>query len=213
MRRALIGLAITTLSVLAFAAPASAAAAHVKQLRFNGTFAEATWSTSSATTPTYAMVTVSESPKGSELFVDQIISNLDANGNFTGGTETIADVISGFSFAIDRSQLTNARLIGSSVPATTCTYDADVNLIGCTDTTIDVNAAWTGQGTVLRGVVNQHTSDGVVRENIRFNGTSRFAPATGTVGGVTFTASDLIYAEMGTTNAGTVLICIGSNCG
>ena len=100
MRRALLGLAVTTFTVLALAGPASAAPGQVTQVRFHGTFAEAHWFTSSATSSTDTFVNVSKSMQGSELFVDQFTANFDANGNFTGATDTSADVTSGFSFAI-----------------------------------------------------------------------------------------------------------------
>ena len=49
MRRVLIGLAVTTFTLLALAGPASAASGQVTQFRFHGTFADAFWFTSSAT--------------------------------------------------------------------------------------------------------------------------------------------------------------------
>src|SRR5215472_16251745 len=111
MRRALIGLAVTTFTVLAFAGQASAASGQVTQFRFHGTFADAFWFTSSATSFTATSVNVSQSKQGPELFVDQFTGNLDANGNFTGGTDTFTDVTSGFSSAIQK-QLTSASTSG-----------------------------------------------------------------------------------------------------
>src|SRR5436309_11041597 len=122
MRRALIGLAVTTFTVLALAGPASAAPGQVTQFRFHGTFAAADWFTSSATSFTDTFVNVSKSLQGSELFVDQFTANFDANGNFTGATDTSADVTTGFSFTIDKAQLTSASTSGSGLPATTCTF-------------------------------------------------------------------------------------------
>jgi hypothetical protein len=211
MRRALIGLAVTTLTVLALAGPASAAPGQVTQFRFHGTFAEALWSTSSATSSTDTFVNVSKSMQGSELFVDQFTANFDANGNFTGATDTSADVTSGFSFAIQQS-LASASLSGSGLPATTCTFDANFNLIGCSATTIDVNVAWTGQGPISRAVFNDHFKSDGFSENDHFNGTDRAATATGTVGGLTLSASELQFADLGTANSGTVTVCIGTSC-
>jgi hypothetical protein len=211
MRRALIGLAVTTLTVLALAGPASAAPGQVTQLRFHGTFAEALWFTSSATSSTDTFVNVSKSMQGSELFVDQFTANYDANGNFTGATDTSAEVTSGFSFAIKQS-LASASLSGSGLPATTCTFDANFNLIGCSATTIDVTATWTGQGPITRAVFNDHFKSDGFSENDHFNGTDRAATATGTVGGLTLSASELQFADLGTANSGTVTVCIGTSC-
>jgi hypothetical protein len=214
MRRALIGLAVAAFTVLAFAGPASAAPGQVKQvthLKFSGTFADAGWYISSATSSTSTYVNVSQSTQGTELSVDQYTQNLDANGNFTGATDTFADVTSGFSLTIEKS-LGSASTSGSGLPATTCTYDANYNQIGCSDTTIDVNASWTGQGPITRGVFNQHFKTVGFSENDHFGGTNRAATATGTVGGLTLSAADLQFADLGTTKSGTTTICIGSSC-
>jgi hypothetical protein len=211
MRRALTGLAVAALALLALAGPASAASGQVTQFRFHGTFADALWFTSSATSSTDTFVNVSKSARGSELFVDQFTANLDANGNFTGATDTSADVTSGFSFAIQQS-LASASVSGSGLPARTCTFDANFNLIGCSATTIDATATWTGQGTISCAVSNDHfKSDGLVFTE-HSNGAGRAAMATGTVGGLTLTAGDVEIAELGTTDQGSVAVCIGTSC-
>jgi hypothetical protein len=211
MRRALIGLAVTTFTVLALAGPASAASGQVTRFSFHGTFAEALWFTSSATSSTDTFVNVSKSMQGSELFVDQFTANFDTNGNFTGATDTSADVTSGFSFATKQT-LASASLSGSGLPATTCTFDANFNLIGCSATTIDVTVAWTGQGPISRAVFNDHFKSDGFSENDHFNGTDRAAAATGTIGGLTLSASELQFADLGTANSGTVTVCIGTSC-
>ena len=208
MRRVLLGLTVMALTVLTVAGAANAAPGQVTQFRFKGSFAEAAWSTSS--TDTY--VNVSQSTQGSELFIDQFTANFDASGNFTGETDTSADVTSGFSFAIEKRSLASASVSGSGLPATTCTFDANFNLIGCTATTIDATAAWTGQGPITRGVSNDHFKSDGFSERDHFNGTDRNATATGTIAGLTLTASDLEFADLGTTNAGSTTICIGSSC-
>ena len=212
MRRTLIGLAVTAFTVLAFAGPASAATGQVTQFRFHGTFAEAFWFTSSATSFTATTVNVSQSMQGSELFVDKFTGNLDASGNFTGGTDTSADVTSGFSFAIDKGQLTTASTSGLGLPATTCSVDAMGNLFNCSATTIDVTVAWTGQGPITRAVFNDHFKTAGFSENDHFIGTDRAAAATGTVAGSSLSASELQFADLGFTNSGTILRCIGTGC-
>ena len=211
MRRALLALAVTAFTVLALAGPASAASGQVTRSSFHGTFATADWFTSSATSSTDTFVNASKSQQGSELFVDQFTANYDANGNFTGATDTSADVTSGFSFTIARS-LAGASLSGSSLPAMTCTFDANFNLIGCSATTIDVTATWTGQGPVSRGVFNDHFKSDGFSVTDHFNGTDRAATATGTFNGNTLSASDLQFADLGTANSGTTTVCTGTSC-
>lgn len=211
MRRALLALAAAAFTLLALAGPASAAPGQVTQFRFSGTFADADWFTSSATSFTETYVTVSESRQGSELFVDQVTYTFDTNGNFTGATVTVADVTSGFSFTV-RQPLASASLSGSGLPATTCTYDANFNLIGCTATSIDVTAAWTGQGPITRGVSTDHFKSDGFSETDHSNGTHRAATATGTFNGNTLSASQLQFANLGTTRSGTTTICIGTSC-
>jgi hypothetical protein len=212
MRRALIGLAVTALTVLALAGPASAAPGQVTQFRFHGTFAAADWFTSSATSQTDTFIEVSQSNQGSELFVDQVTGNKDANGNFTGGFDTTADVTSGFSFAIDQATLASASASGSGLPATACTLDANGNPISCSATTIDVNASWTGQGPISRGVSNDHFKADGFSVNDHFNGTDRAATAIATFGGLPQPLGEPQFADLGTTNSGTTTICIGNSC-
>jgi hypothetical protein len=184
----------------------------VTVFRFHGTFADAFWFTSSATSFTATSVNVSTSMRGSELIVDQLIGNLDANGNFAGGTDTSADVTSGFLFTIQKSQLASAEASGSGLPAETCTIDANGNPVSCTATTIDVNANWTGQGPISRSVSDRHFKTNGFSENDHFNGTDRAATATGTIGGLTLSASDLQFADLGSANSGTITLCKGTGC-
>lgn len=211
MRRFLIGLAVAALTVLAFAAPASAATGQVTQYRFSGTFAYGEWYTSSATSSTNTFVNVSKSAHGLQLFAGQSTGYWDTNGNFTGATQTIVDVTSGFSFALQQP-LASASLSGSGLRATTYTYDANFNQIGSSATTIDVNVAWTGQGPISRGVSNSRSESDGYSVISHFNGTNRAATASGTFAGVTLSAADSVDAVLGSTNYGTVTICISSSC-
>jgi hypothetical protein len=123
----------------------------------------------------------------SQLSVDQITGNQDSGLNFTSGTDTFADVTSGFSFDIDKAQLTTATLSASGIPATTCALDANGNDINCTPTTIDVTVTWTGTGIIDRSSFNQllklQHGVSVVVLNQHVNGTSRSATTTGTFDG------------------------------
>jgi hypothetical protein len=211
MRRALAGLAVAAFAVLALAGPASAAPGQVTQFTFSGTVADALWFTSSATSSTFTSVYVSKSTEGSRLVVDEVTDNYDASGNFTGGTETFADVASGFTFTL-RQPLASASLSGSGLLATTCTFDANFNTIGCSVTTTDVSVTWTGQGATTRGWFNEHFKSGGFREIDHFYGTNRHAVAAGTVGGLTLSVSELQFADLGTLKSGTVTICVGNSC-
>lgn len=212
MRRALIGLAVAALTVLALAGPASAAPGQVTQFRFSGTFAEAEWFTSSATSFTDTFINVSQSKQGSELFIDQFTGNLDKKGNFRGGTDTFADVTSGFSFAIDQARLASASASGSGLPGTTCTVDVQGLPISCDPAAIDVDATWTGQGPISRGVFNDHFKSAGFSVNDHFAGTSRTATVTATIGGLPQPLGELQFADLGTTKSGTTTICIGNSC-
>jgi hypothetical protein len=211
MRRALLGLAVTALAVLAFAGPAGAATGQVTHFRFSGTSAEALWFAGTATSSTATSVDVSKSKQGSELFADQFTVTFDSSGNVTGATDTSADVTSGFSFALQQP-LASASVSGLGLAGQTCTFDANFNLIGCTAATIDVTAAWTGQGPISRGVFNDHLKSDGFSETDHFHGTARDATATGTFTGSTLTAGDLQFADLATNSFGAVTVCIGTSC-
>jgi hypothetical protein len=211
MRRTLIGLTVVVLTVLAFAVPANAAAGQVTVFRFKDTFATAEWFSSTATSFTDTTISVSQPGRGSglpTLNVYQLKGNLDADGNFTGGTETFTaePVTSGFTFTIDTVKLTSASTSGSGLPATTCTLDADFNQSDCTSTTIDVNATWTGQGSTVQ---NSHFRADGFTSNTHFSGTLRAAAATGTIGGVTLNAADVVFAQLGIQGEGSIRVCAG----
>jgi len=181
-------------------------------MRFHGTFAAAQWAAGSGSSFTDTFVSATQAKQGSELSVFQLAGNTDANGNFTGGVQTTADVFSGFSFTIDHARLTTASTSASGVPATACTLDEDFNPISCSATTIDLNASWTGQGPITRGVTNSHFKSGGFSVNTHFNGADRNATAAGTIAGVTFGAGDVEFADLGTTNSGVTTVCRGTSC-
>jgi excisionase family DNA binding protein len=101
--------------------PASAASGQITQFRFSGTFAEALWYSSTATSVTDTVVTVSTSNQGSELSVVEVTEELDANGNFAGASRTSSDVTSGFSLTVGQS-LASASLGGSALRAMFCLW-------------------------------------------------------------------------------------------
>jgi len=213
MRRILIGVAVTALTIMASAGPASASPGQVTHIRFHGGFASADWSSNSATSNTNTFVSVSASKQGSVLYAEQFTSHLDENGNVTGGTDTFAlGLTSGFSFTIDHATLASAGLSGSGLPATTCTVDAGGRPISCSDTTIGVNVTWTGQGPITRSVYNSHSKTGLFIVSEHSNGTQRDATATATFAGFPEPPGELQFAALGISNSGTTTICIGTTC-
>jgi hypothetical protein len=95
------------------------------------------------------------------------------------------------------------------VPVTRCTFDAAGNQTGCTDGTLDVSAAWVGQGDIARGSFwEDHfvQPDGFTFID-RNNGTFRLASATATIGGQHFDTSELQLADLGVSNQLTLTIC------
>lgn len=211
MKRALLGLAVATFTVLAFAGPASAATGRVTHFTFSGPSAEASWTTTAGTTSTETLIGVSKSPHNSSLGIDVFTSHEDANGNFTGGTDTSATVTSGYSFAI-RQPLSSASVRASGMPVTTCTLDANFNVTGCSDTTVNVNVTWTGQGPVTRGTQTQHLKADGFLLNVNSTGSFRDATATGTIAGRTLSTSELDFADLSTLRAAVITVCIGNNC-
>jgi hypothetical protein len=204
MKRARGGLLFAVVASLALAVSASAAAGQTTHFRFNGPFAEAEWFAASNTSFTDTYINISHPKTGPELFVDRFTANA------TGETDTTVDVTRGFSSTIDATKLTAAGVSGSGLPATTCTFDFNFNLVGCHHTTITVTAHWTGEGPIARISFNQHFKVDGFSENDHFNGTDRNATVTATVGGHTLAGNTLEFADLGRTNAGSTVICIGT---
>ena len=210
MRRLLIGLSVAAFALFASAGVASAAPGQTIKFKFHGPFADAAWFSSNPdnTVQISTFVQVVQS----ELLADQFTANFDTSGNFSGGTDTFADVTSGFSFAIDKAQLTTGSASGSGIPATTCVIDANFNET-CSPTTMDLAVDWTGQGPILREVANDHIKLGLLHESDHVNETDRpGTTATGTLSGSTLNPGDFQFADLGFANSGTTILCIGNSC-
>jgi hypothetical protein len=215
MRRVLLGLAVTALTVLALAGPASASTGPpAEHLGFNDSAASAEWETSSATAITDTVVVVARSGHGPgqsvQLIAEQITENLDANGGVTGFTSiaAISPLDSG-SFTLS-PPLASASVSASGLFTLACSYDPNMQVIDCTRTTTDVNISWTGQGQIdhIVGHAVFKSPDGFILTTFS-NGMNRHATATGTVDGLTLTTADLSSAFLGTGTGGTVFVCIG----
>ena len=160
--------------------PAEAANANPGQvihIRFVGPMGDAAWDTGPGPNATSTLVLA----EPSQLIVDQATGTEDTDGVITNGTDTSADVTSGFSFTIDKAQLTTASLSASGIPATSCAIDGIGNDTNCTPTTIDLTVAWTSLGPIQHVTTqNLHQSFGDTIENLHMNGTLRLGNAIGT---------------------------------
>jgi hypothetical protein len=208
MRRITLCLFLTALIALAGSGGrAGAAPGQSLHFSFNGSFAEALWETQTPTSTTDTFVFAQQPKHGAALLdLDVFTANFDAGGNFIGATDVFGEADSGVSFSSSNSLASAAA--SAAVPVTSCSYDADFNLIGCSDAgTLDVSANWTGEGPIARGTfINNFHQDGF-HEVDHFTGTDRQATATSTVGGTSLGTGDLLFADLGTSVSGTVIIC------
>lgn len=198
MKRAWMGLALTPLTVVAFALPAGAASP-VGHSRSSTAYATATWSAETDTSYTETTVDVVSSTSDGTmgLYVSRIDVTRDSEGNDTRIVETMLETGQGFSFAIDAKQLSGATLTAEGLPATTCSFDPRSNEDAeCTDTTVSLDVTWTGQGAITRSVINEHRTGGGSTLNVHISGVSRDALASGTVAGHVMDAGELQSAML-----------------
>jgi hypothetical protein len=200
------------MALVAFAGGAGKAVAapgQTFQFHQNGSFAEAGWVTQTTNTTTSTFVRAENNNPGAPLLVfDEQIQTFDNSGNFTGITDVSGEADSGVSFSIVSPFLSASA--SASVPATSCSYDANFNLIGCVDLTVAVSASWTGQGPIERGTFNSNFRTDGFHVIEHFTGADRFATATATLDGTSLGTGDLAFADFGTAKHGTVMIC--NNC-
>ncbi len=218
MKRSLAALAVTALTVLLMAAPASAASGQVTHFRFRGIFAEATWESSTSKGFTDTSVDAVKTKQGFELYVDVFTGRLK-NGQFAGGTDISLRgpggknfLTKGFSFTISVPKLSSASVSGSGLPARRCTVDANGNRTGCQRTTISLNVGWAGHGPITRSVYNFRMKTAGFSMSSHSSGTDRAATATGTVAGRTLTAKQQVFADLGTAKSADIKRCIGNAC-
>jgi hypothetical protein len=197
--------------VITAAGAASASGQVVQHYSFHGTVAEAVWHTSTSDTSTSTDITVARNQQGRRLFVYQFTATFDQSGTFVGAAYTTADVTSGVSLRIDAS-LSNASTSGQQLPATTCSYDADLNLVGCTATALYVEATWTGQGPVTRDVSTAHFHSDGLTSTYHERGAARDATAIAVLNDLRLTSEELEEAHLATATYGSLEVCIGSDC-
>lgn len=218
MRRSLVAFVVTAVAVLFVAAPASAATGQVTHIRASGTFAEADWFSTTKTGFTSAGVFMVKTKQGPELSVGVLRGKLE-NGQFVGGTVTSVRgpggkgfVTTGFALAIAVPKLASASVSGSDLPARTCTIDAQGNQTGCRRSTLSLGVRWTGHGPITRTVANFRMKTAGFSMSSHSVGTTRAATAAGTVAGLTLTARQLEFAELGIAKSVEVKRCIGNAC-
>ena len=191
---ALTGLALTTPAV---AAPAAGSPTAIKVETYHGYVVDADWEAmTSPTTFAATYLSVAQETQGSQLHVEHVTANVDAQGEFTGGRITWADATSGFTFAIDTQKLATASVQGTDLAAVTCDLSPAGEESGCTDTTVDVSAAWTATGPLGRDVYNEHYARPGFSVNIHGSGLDRTATATGVLDGTVLSADQLQFASL-----------------
>ncbi len=126
----------------------------------------------------------------------------------TGSVDITGELNAGASFLLDKINLSTATASGT-VPVTRCTFDAAGNPTGCANDTMAVSTTWTGQGQLTRGkqYVDHSVQPGGLTYVDRASGTFRSASATAAIGGQTFGASELQFADLGVSNAFTLTVC------
>jgi hypothetical protein len=208
-RRATLAALVT--AILAFAGTggtARASSTQVSQDRFHGPFAEAGWQIATPTSAIEADTLISREQNGTtHLNIHENTTYLDANGNVTGSLD-VSGALTDPSFTFDTVGLAGASASGT-VPVTRCAFDAAGNPTGCTKGTLDVSDIWTGQGPISRGIeyVDWSIQPGNLTYVDRGSGTFRSASATTTIGGQTFDASELQFADFGVSDDLTLTVC------
>ena len=89
------------------------------------------------------------SPRAMWLGVGFCVYHYNANQKFLHGRCTDAQATTGFTFSLDSTKVRHASLRAVDVPAQKCPYNEfGVPIGNCLPASIDVTAAWTGQGPI-----------------------------------------------------------------
>lgn len=195
MKRAMAVVAVAALSLVGATSTAGAAGSPVTHSRSNMASAQADWYRESGDQFWASGVWAGRSLTGSdlELHLWQTVGTM-------GGVSTSvsADATAGFSFAIDAKRLSGASLTATDLPATLCTFDENGEQVGaCSDTTVDVDVSWTGEGGITSGSYTEHVRSGTSMMRVHVQWTDREARATGSLNGP-LSEADLQYASLHT---------------
>lgn len=195
MKRAMAVVAVAALGLFGAAGTAGAEGSPVSHARSNTASAQADWYAESGDqfSETGVWAGSSLSGAGSELHLWKTV------GTLGGESTTInADATSGFTFTIDAKRLSGASLTATDLPASLCTFDENGEQVGeCTDTTVDVDVSWTGQGVITSGSYTDHVRSGNSMTKVHVQWTDRDAVATGSLGGP-LSATDLQFSSLHT---------------
>jgi hypothetical protein len=227
-----VALAIAATIVSALAGPANADRGRVFELNSAGQYAFLVWHFRSDTTDTAALVLMSDGTtnfagfpggpngiqrQGQFLHFDVQVSDLDANGNITGGTDYLGTYAPGlgstnYSETFD-PRLRSASASGADLPSETCTYDADGFFTDCDNsTTADVDVAVTGIGPIFRRAETYHNSAFGLLFNQTIAGPHRAAVASAVIAGVTLPAEGFAFGTLAKGAQTEVFACIGPSC-
>lgn len=202
MKRTLAAVAAIPLALVALAAPASAAKPQVTRTADSGSYAAA------STELEMAKFFVNPVATRSGTHLTLWYGKADGAG---GSVETMVQADHGFTFTIDRARLGSATLVGTGLPATTCTWHEDTEL-GCVSSSVDVSLTWKGEGAIARGGSTSHEKRAGFMMVTHGSGTSRNATVSGSVhvGGTSISTFD--YAELGTFRNFQMVHCTGAAC-
>ncbi len=208
MRRVIAVAAIAITALALAAAPAAAVRGQTTHVRFHGAYAEALWGVATSDSQVQSEVTASLS----SLLVVQSTAYFDPDGTFTGATMVSAEVNDGFTFSIDTVKLATASVSADGLPGQACTFDANGDLVGCSDVSIGLSVTWTGRGLIGTETTNERFRSCQVSYGYHSHGKSRDAVAAGTVEGVAFTSGDVMFSNLGTTHSGETYFRISNHC-
>lgn len=90
--------------------------------------------------------------------------------------------------------------------------DAQGNQTGCRRTTLSLGVRWAGHGPITRTIANFRMKTAGFSMSSHSVGTTRAATAAGTVAGLTLTARQLEFAELGIAKSVEMKRCIGNAC-
>jgi hypothetical protein len=181
MKRLLASLVVTPLALVALGGPAVAGKPDSKTTHVSegATYAHASWEYTSGDTWVEGGVSAVHTRQGPVLVLSQVAFSED--GTFT--ETSVVDEQAEFTLTMDRARLTQATLHADDVPVQVCVYEDPEEGPDCTDSTVDISLAWTGEGPLLRSGFSAHFSDGTMRVNTHGLERERQAEVEGAITG------------------------------
>lgn len=203
MKRTLAALVVAPLALVTLASTATAARPEVTRYVENATYADAGSELSLAK----GFVNVVKTRTGYELYLS--FGTADGMG---GSVDTsVMGATEGFTFTTSKVPLRSAQLTAEGLAAETCTWEYDEQ-IGCVDTTVDIQLAWTGTGKIAREHSTWHFKGDGTSVNAHGSSTFRDAEITGFVSGEGWTVDSFDWASLGTYRSLEIDRCWGDAC-